>query len=934
MTRINTNVSSLVAQNRLAASNDSLNTSLTRLSTGLRINSGSDDPAGLIASEALRSEVTGITKAISNTQRASQIIGTADSALGQVSNLLNDVRGLVVEAANSGALSEEEVAANQLQIDSSLEAINRIAQTTTFQGRKLLDGSLDYVTSAGTGFASAADLKIDQANLGASGKIDVSVDVKSAATRASTGSTGFSATGTAASSTGTITFDSASAADEASGVVTLGAANTIGAEATGTITLANSFSPDAEATGNVSLSGGLELTITATDGGAADGLKGDDTIVEINYAAGGGTSNAYDADTDTLTLTIDTTQSQADQLTGLAANGADFVIADNTSTGAADGAPGTEFRTGALTGGSNAVAAATFDLTAVDGGRADGATGNDTQIVLTSGAATAATFDADANTITVSVADGASIDDIASAINTGLGDDFIASNVTNGTNTYSTADNATLATPISGGTDPTAAGVFSLEAVNGGAADGTAGNGATLNFVSGAANSASYDADTNVLNITVADGATIDDITAAIDADGTFVTRNTQNGNSLFNDGDLGVNTPTTALAGGTDDTVSDVITVTSDTQSPDSDGVTVSLVADNSLAAGTARAVVGDDGNITVSVSSLGPVNTGVIASSINDLDGFSATQTASDGDGSYDITTDTAAVATPLSGGSLGGGLNDDLVLQISGSAGAETFQFDRGASLESVIASINLVSDSIGITASDDGGTLKLESTGYGSDALIDVEVISEGENGTFEAGLTRERSTGTDIVATVNGTQATGKGNTLSINTSTLDLSLTVDEGSSTDVNFTITGGGATFQLGGQVTSNQQASLGIGSVSTGQLGGVNGRLYELGSGGDKSLTNDISGAAKIIDEVISSVNQTRGRLGSFQATTLESNLVSLNETRTNLKEAESSIRDADFAQESANLTRAQVLQQSGTNVLSIANQNPRNVLSLLR
>ena len=102
MTRINTNVPSLVAQHRLRSSNEDLNTALTRLSTGLRINSGSDDPAGLIASEALRSEITSLGKAISNTRRASQIISTADSSLGEVSSLINDIRGLIVEAANSG----------------------------------------------------------------------------------------------------------------------------------------------------------------------------------------------------------------------------------------------------------------------------------------------------------------------------------------------------------------------------------------------------------------------------------------------------------------------------------------------------------------------------------------------------------------------------------------------------------------------------------------------------------------------------------------------------------------------------------------------------------------------------------------------------------------------------------------------------------------
>ena len=81
------------------------------------------------------------------------MIATADSALGQVSSLLNDIRGLVTETANDGALSDEQIAANQLQIDSSLEALNRIAQTTTFQGRKLLDGSLDFITTAGTNFS-------------------------------------------------------------------------------------------------------------------------------------------------------------------------------------------------------------------------------------------------------------------------------------------------------------------------------------------------------------------------------------------------------------------------------------------------------------------------------------------------------------------------------------------------------------------------------------------------------------------------------------------------------------------------------------------------------------------------------------------------------------------------------------------------------------
>ena len=105
----------------------------------------------------LRSDIISVERAITNSERANQLIATADSALGQVSSLLNDIRGLVSEAANTGALSDAQIAADQLQVDSSLEAIDRIAQTTAFQGRRLLDGSLDFITtSAGTADIAAA----------------------------------------------------------------------------------------------------------------------------------------------------------------------------------------------------------------------------------------------------------------------------------------------------------------------------------------------------------------------------------------------------------------------------------------------------------------------------------------------------------------------------------------------------------------------------------------------------------------------------------------------------------------------------------------------------------------------------------------------------------------------------------------------------------
>ena len=178
--RINTNVAALNAARTLRNSTIDLNRSLERLSSGLRINSGKDAPAGLIASETLRSEIAGINQAIDNSQRAGNVINTAEGALSEVSALLLEVQTLTNQAANSGALSPEEIKANQLQVDAILTSINRIANTTQFNGVKLLNGSLDYTTSG----VVANDLRtvtINAAKLPDNGSTRVVVEVTGSA---------------------------------------------------------------------------------------------------------------------------------------------------------------------------------------------------------------------------------------------------------------------------------------------------------------------------------------------------------------------------------------------------------------------------------------------------------------------------------------------------------------------------------------------------------------------------------------------------------------------------------------------------------------------------------------------------------------------------------------------------------------------------------
>src|SRR3569623_2827159 len=151
-----------MAQNNLFNNHIAEQSALQRLTTGLRINSGKDDPSGLIAASVLGSEVVSIGQAITNSTRANNIVATADSALSQVSTLLNNIRGLVQASANKGAISASEIAANQVQVDSAIDSIDRIGKTTVFGGDPLLNGSKAFNVAGNLGsvFQTTADIQV------------------------------------------------------------------------------------------------------------------------------------------------------------------------------------------------------------------------------------------------------------------------------------------------------------------------------------------------------------------------------------------------------------------------------------------------------------------------------------------------------------------------------------------------------------------------------------------------------------------------------------------------------------------------------------------------------------------------------------------------------------------------------------------------------
>lgn len=180
MARISTNIPSLIARSNLQRSGDDLQTRLQRLSTGMRINRGADDPAGLIISERLRSDIQGVNQGVANSDRASSVIATSEGALSEVSDLLNSIRALIVQSANTGAISQAERDANQLQIDSAIDSITRISNTASFGGLKLLNGSMDY-TLSGLSTSEITKAQVFGASFVGSSTLHVDVDVLASA---------------------------------------------------------------------------------------------------------------------------------------------------------------------------------------------------------------------------------------------------------------------------------------------------------------------------------------------------------------------------------------------------------------------------------------------------------------------------------------------------------------------------------------------------------------------------------------------------------------------------------------------------------------------------------------------------------------------------------------------------------------------------------
>ena len=337
---INTNVMSLNAQRNLSTSANSLATSLQRLSSGLRINSAKDDAAGLAISERLTSQINGLTVAARNANDGISLAQTAEGDLAQIGNNLQRMRELSVQSANASNSASDRAALNA-EVQQLAEEIDRVAQASSFNGVKLLDGSFQAQTFQVGANATATD------------QITVSA-ITNARSSALGAFNGYSAQNQALTTAGTFSVDTGA------GAVTVGG----GASFSDTRSLVNAINSQ----GIQGLTAHADAAVaTGTVGGAAVTASGNSTLtingIQITIAgSASAASNVSNALTAINAQSASTGVTAVDTGAGLqltAADGRNIAVA-GFAAGGATGATLASYGLGGLT-----TTTASFDVSYV-----------------------------------------------------------------------------------------------------------------------------------------------------------------------------------------------------------------------------------------------------------------------------------------------------------------------------------------------------------------------------------------------------------------------------------------------------------------------------------------------------------------------------------------------------------------------------------------
>jgi flagellin len=305
---------------------------------------------------------------------------------------------------------------------------------------------------------------------------------------------------------------------------------------------------------------------------------------------------------------------------------------------------------------------------------------------------------------------------------------------------------------------------------------------------------------------------------------------------------------------------------------------------------------------------------------------------------DFSVGVTTSATQASLSFSAGVTGG----DAMIEIQGPDGTATVHLADGTPASGVATAINSLREFTGIFSS---GTTDISTEEYGSDATIRIRNISgSGTVGPLPPGGVTTAQ-GVDVEATFMGESFTGKGNRLSLDTEGFrgTVELMPDTPSGTDYTFSIRRSGLLLQMGIEANFESQLTVGISSINPDHLGiaaitiggeEIEGLLSSLHTGGGNDLVTNPENALRILDRAMRQISEIRGSLGSVSQHILQPTQRFNEVAIENLTAAESSLRDLDFAAESAEMARNQILFQAGTSVLASASTLPQTILELLK
>lgn len=898
--RINNNISALVAQGNLNKTQNGIATSIERLSSGLRINRGADDAAGLTISEKLRGQIRGLNQAAANAQDGISLMQTAEGALNEDASILNRLRELSIQS-QADSLTTNDRLEIQKEVDQMVDEIDRISSTTEFNTKKLLDGSASALVSSDSG-----DLKAFQTGEIAAGDYTVGVKLNSSGTKE--------------------VQKSAIQTDLASGNIA------------GLSTKLGSLTSFKDSSGNDVLANPTTLTIRGNGNKADVTLSSDSSLEEFATAVESAiTSSAEDGGLGITgsTFAYNSTSGQFIFESGRDGQAGEISIASDESILTALGFQTTTDSVDAAytvsatnTGVSNATTTSANTTTATASGVVGGL---DFKFNLASEARI------DGSVAAQQMIQVGTSDIIFTIHDTNGGDSQQANlNSTNGVTINLTANRsfslASISSIVNLGAQNANNATNAFTSFAGGAVAGSMGvPGLTASFdgynlkisssVGGSSGSVSIlanQAATDFLGIqtgkTLGDGGTSAVITGGSDLSSGITLAGTAALNNVLrirvHDGDFRA----TSVGGNTTSQVTDDILFNRGT------AISATSIVDTF---NTSFASNGLD--INASINSSGQLE-------------FRSGETG--GDAKISI----SAVATSAGGSTSGGMSNLGLVANQNAVGSGGNAAIVTGSTSSSAATTGYVMTSVTSFTVQDQfgssSGQVVLGTAGVGqtgANLKTDSFSMSQGQI-TSVIGATNLSSTNVDYSFDAGGrldftsrtigedsrivlTQNSASDGSASLSSLGLNVNQSVQGSGKTSFNLHVADNSLNFQIG--ANKGQSLQMQVANFSAESLG-----LKGL----DLTNTNSATRALGLIDDAVQKVSSERSKLGSLQ-NRMTSTVNNLTVTSTNLQATESKIRDVDIAKETVEFTRNQILIQAGTAQLAQAKGLGNTALQLL-